>query len=148
MRCAYVHVCVSCPCGESAPWAVFPDFVRNMWHKAIHLQVMVLSHWCCALHSPWASPWLTRLISLSCREQPQNKKITSNSFKCVFQTSYFFQSYWSAGQKRLVIIFFFIVFHRIMQTNAFFCHYNCITASVATNTSSEIVGFEGEHRGV
>lgn len=58
--CACVHTCLwlcaGRPCGHSVPRAVFsPDFVGNMWHEAIHLLVMVLSHWCCALHSPRAS---------------------------------------------------------------------------------------------
>lgn len=58
--CACVHTCLwlcaGRPRGHLVPTAVFsPDSVGNMWHEATHLQVMVLSHWCCALHSPRAS---------------------------------------------------------------------------------------------
>lgn len=62
--CVCVHTCCAgCPCGHSVPRAVFsPDFVRNMWHEATHLQVMVLSHWCCALHSPRGQCMVSRFI--------------------------------------------------------------------------------------
>lgn len=66
--CIYTHVSVSLclrlcvSVYRLSLWPVcalgcfFPLTLSGTWHEAIHLQVMVLSHWCCALHSPWASP--------------------------------------------------------------------------------------------
>lgn len=69
MRCALLHACPRMCAGARTVLVAnpclglfFPDFVGNMLHEAIHLQVMVWSHWCCALHNPQASPWLTRFI--------------------------------------------------------------------------------------
>ena len=71
----YIYICVlvASPC----PRLFFPDFVRNMWREAIHLQVMVLSHCCCALHSPRVSPWLTRCIPYLAENSYTTQKIIS-----------------------------------------------------------------------
>lgn len=73
MRCACMFVCVcvrarACvctgsPCGESMPWAVF----SRLCQKHVAWSRTPASHgvdWYCALHSPWASPWLTWFIPL------------------------------------------------------------------------------------
>lgn len=60
--CVSVNVCGCTLVANPCLGLFFQDFVGNMLHEAIHLQVMVWSHWCCALHSPQASPWLTSFI--------------------------------------------------------------------------------------
>lgn len=54
----HVFVYTGCPCGQFMLWAFLPGLSGTCGMKL----VMVLSHCCCALHSPWVSLWVTRVI--------------------------------------------------------------------------------------
>lgn len=143
MRCAWACVCVcvqgvlvASPC----PGLFSHDFVRNMWHEAVHLQVMVLSHWYCALHSPWASPWLTWFIpNLAENSFIKNKKNLQS-----FTSFYFFPNCCKNSPMRVVYNNFYFLPN---YADEFFSdsEYNSINAPMATNISSEIVCSQKEH---
>lgn len=72
---ACVDVCVyTCPCGKSMPSAVFSP---RLCQKHVAWSNTPVSHGVKSLHSPWASPWLTRFIPYLA----ENSFITKNNLQ-------------------------------------------------------------------